>query len=154
MEIAKNEYELELEIIKSGPDYPTLTGMNTVKDFEDNNDVYTSFSSLVGKNGATSGLVHFISSKILELESHCEELDPWERKDRTRQAWIDKIEDACNAYNTEIVIGPKSKSSSDETTGTPGKRRRISTEPSPSGSKGGQANFSLLQVLAVLRVRI
>jgi hypothetical protein len=151
MELAKKAFEKQLEIEKNGPDYRTSTGIDIITEFESSKNVHTCFSKFCQENSKTSGIVGVITSKMLDLENYCEELDLWDRKDLPRAAWISNIGDITQSYErgNYIVLGPKAKCSNDDI--TPSKRQRRSLEPTPSPNTLATCS-SLAQVVSALKV--
>jgi len=150
MEHAKQAFEKQLEEQREKPNYRALTGMDILFDFEKSNNLNTNWNAFCQPDGNTSGMINFIASKILDIESFCEELAPWERSDCPRNAWISNIEDIRNSYErgNTLKLGPKSNA---DDTITPSKRQRRSLEPSPRGSIAC-SNPSITQILNALKV--
>ena len=151
MDLAKEKFEKDLEIINNDPDYQTLTGLHVVEEFEAIKSEPTHFSKFYDEDSKTSGYVNFIISKILDLESFCEDLDPSEPSDVPREQWISNIQDIGDSYKTSVVMGPKSKNPA-ELPSSETKRQRKSFEPSPSGKKSTSGGSSPTQVLTALKV--
>lgn len=148
MEVAKLIFEQQWEIENNAPDYRRLTGIDLLSDFETSKQGFTRFSSLSDEETMAT----FIATKILELESHCNKLDPWDIKDISREAWRSSIEDTCDSFEVNVVIGPKAKISSEEMS-TPSKRPRKSIESTSSTPKShvSTSTSSLAQVLMALK---
>ncbi len=146
MELAKLIFEQQWEIENNAPDYRRLTGIDLLSDFEISQQGFTRFSSLC----AEETMATFIATKILELESYCNKLDPWGRKDISREGWRNAIEDTCHSFEVNVVIGPKAKISSEE---TPSKRQRRSIESMSSTPRSpvSTSTSSLAQVLMALK---
>ena len=151
MNLAKEKFEKELEIIDNDPDYRTLTGISALEEFEARESVPTHFSKFYDEDSKTSGYVDFITSKILDLDDYCEELDPSEPNDETRKGWISNIQDIGNSYEANIVMGPKPKSPS-EVPSSASKRQRRSSESFSTTTKQTNGKLSPTQVLAALKV--
>ena len=149
MELARKEFEKQLEIESNGPDYRLLTGIEVVSEFESNYKVDTCFSKFCETDSNISRNISVITSKILNLENFCEELDPWEQKDLPRAAWISNIKDITQAYErgSHLILGPKVKCLDDEKTPSKRQRRSLESTPSPLVSSS-----SLAQVLSALKV--
>lgn len=154
MKDAKLAFERLLEVHNNGPNYRDLTGINAVAQFESSESVHTDFSKLCGEGRKTSGMVEMVASTILDLEYCCEELDPWDRNDVSRSAWISNIESILKSYENgrNFILGPKSKTSGDDIASpSPAKRQRRSLD-SISSPKESISSSTLAQVMNVLKV--
>lgn len=151
MDFAKVAFEKQLEIETNGPDYRELTGINVLAEFESKQDAETHFSAFFDEDSKTSAILQFIASKMLDIEHFCNELDPWERNDISRESWISTIDDICSSYEVNIVLGQKPKVSGDEIV-SPTKRQRKSLESSTISPKSSSGNASLSHVLSSLKV--
>lgn len=151
MEVAKQAFEKQLEELNNAPDYHTLTGVGVLAEFEANENTTTRFSDLCEDD--LSGVASFIADKILDLEDFCNELDPWERNDISRDNWISNIENICKSFEINVVLGPKDKNASDDFV-SPTKRQRTSIESSSVSPRSKVSSSSLSQVLFALKVRL
>jgi len=150
MVIAKEKFEEQLAMEDGEPDYYKLTGIETLSEFEaEYTD--TCFSLFCEADSKTSGIVHIVASKMLDLEYLCEKLDPWERNDLPRAAWISNVKDIAQSYErgNHIVMGTKLKAFNEEISPA-AKRQRKSRESTPS-SKDPVMSSSLVQVISALK---
>ena len=154
MELARLEFAKQLEIHNNGPNYRHLTGITAVTEFESSEDVHTDFNKLCGEGRKASGMIDMVSSTMLDLEYCCEQLDPWDRTDISRQEWISNIENITKSYENGIIItlGPKIKSvEGEDSSPSPSKRQRLSLN-SISSPKESTSSSTLSQVMNFLKV--
>ena len=147
MEIATKRFEEEMT--EKPPDYISMTGIELLHKFE--KETKGTFRCAHNWLDRSASFAQTIASEILDLESLCNDLIPWERSDCTRDSWRHKLISAVDSWNQGLTfhVGPKkqvdpNEGNNDDSFGwkeSPS-RRAASKVPSISYS-------SLLQIMKV-----
>jgi len=147
MELAEKKFEEEMNA--KAPDYHALTGIDLLKEYE--KEIKGSFRCGHLWSDRGSNVVGVIASDILQLESLCDDLIPWERVDVSRDVWRDKLINAVESWNHGVTfyLGPK-KPDSHEGAKSDGEVPACKESPHRNAPTGNISIAGLLQILKVI----
>ena len=146
-------------------DYVSLTGLDMLAEFESNlresSEEEDDFGGShmcralwYGNKKKENGAVGMLVSALLDLETRCNELAPWERNDIPRRAWTSNLRDTVSAWKrgNTLHLGPSHSDEENETI----VNKQMETVSSREGRKklgNGNMNTSAGQLVTALKVR-
>jgi len=152
MQIASQVFEIESQ--HPTLDHQSLTGLQLLQDFESTNDNCHCSVLWNDDKDISKGIIGIIVSKLLSLESMCDEVAAWNSSDLPRKAWRSAIRDNATAWErgNSYLLGPKddkciSKLDGDSTR----KKQRTSNDLNPNVLGSATCVPTLSQVLSGLK---
>lgn len=151
MEIATALFEVE----STNPtlDHHSLTGLQLLQDFESKKDDCK--CSVLWNDGKDihKGTIGILVSKLLSLESLCNEIAAWNSNDLSRKAWISAVRDTATAWErgNSYLLGTQDDEGSKLDGNYSRKKQRTSNGLKLNGLGLGSCIPTLSQVLSGLK---